>query len=62
VSSFGTHLVLVQLDQVPLARSFAEVKEQVKIDYVQAQRQKSAEAYYKSLRDQYQISIEAPKS
>lgn len=57
-SPFGTHLVNVSLNQKPKPQELAEVREQVKKDYRQFQREKSAEKYYQDLRSKYKISIE----
>ncbi|MCF6275469.1 MAG: peptidyl-prolyl cis-trans isomerase [Robiginitomaculum sp.] len=57
-SGFGTHLVNVSLNQKAQPLTFTQAKNKVSIDYIQAQREKSAANYYNNLRGQYRIIVE----
>ncbi len=59
-SAYGWHLVRLT-GRVP-ARDplMAEVRDAVRRDYLQARRQDANEAFYESLRDRYDVHVEAP--
>ena len=59
-SGFGTHMVRLSRSLPAKPLSFAQARDRVERDYLQARREQTAEDFYKNLRDQYRIKIESP--
>lgn len=57
-SGFGTHFINISLDQPAKPLTFEKARNKVGIDFTRSLREAAAANYYKSLRSQYQITIE----
>ena len=57
-SAYGVHLVRVLGMQSAGTPSFEQVRDRVAVDYLEAHTSEEAEAYYRTLRDQYEVRIQ----
>lgn len=60
-SGFGLHLVLVRERQPGSLPALAEVHQSVERDWRNARREDAREAFYRGLRDRYEVSVERPE-
>ncbi len=60
-SGFGLHLVLVRERQPESLPPLAEVRETVEREWRNASREEAGEAFYRSLRERYVVSVESPQ-
>ena len=60
-SGFGLHLVLILERQPGSLPVLAEVREAVERDWRNARRKEATDAFYRGLRDRYEISVERPE-
>ena len=58
-SAYGSHLVNVTQVEPAHPATLAEVRRDVRLDWLRDERQKRDEQFYEQLRDRYQISIES---
>ncbi len=60
-SGFGLHLVLIRERQPGSLPELAEVRETVEREWRNARREETTEAFYRGLRDRYEVSVEHPE-
>ena len=60
-SAYGLHLVLIRERQPGSLPALAEVREAVEREWRNARRKEANEAFYRGLRDRYEVSIERPE-
>ncbi len=60
-SGFGLHLVLIRERQPGSLPGLAEVRDVVEREWRSARREEANEAFYRGLRDQYEVSVERPE-
>ena len=58
-SGFGLHLVFVEAREEGRVPSLAEVRDAVRMDWQTAQRAAANEAFYRRLRERYQVTVDA---
>jgi parvulin-like peptidyl-prolyl isomerase len=58
-SGFGLHLVFVETREAGRLPALAEVREAVRADWESAQRAEENEAFYRRLRERYQVTVDA---
>ena len=58
-SGFGLHLVFVETREAGRLPALAEVREAVRADWESAQRAEANEAFYRRLRERYQVTVDA---
>lgn len=59
-SAFGLHLVLVEAKEEARLPSLAEVRDDVRNDWLAARRAEANEAFYQSLRGRYEVTVDPP--
>ena len=57
-SAYGSHLVNVTQIEPGHSATLAEVRKNVRLDYLRDQKQKQDELFYQKLRDRYTVSID----
>jgi hypothetical protein len=57
-SSFGLHLVFVEAREAGRAPALAEVRDAVRSDWIAARRSEADEAFYRGLRERYEVTID----
>jgi parvulin-like peptidyl-prolyl isomerase len=58
-SGFGLHLVLVEAREEARASALDEVREAVRNDWLAAQRAEANEAFFRRLRERYEVTVDA---
>ncbi len=61
-SAYGLHLVLIRERQPGMLPALVEVREEVDREWRAARRKEATEAFYRALRDRYEVSIERPEA
>ncbi len=61
-SGFGLHLVFVETREEGRAPALDEVRDAVRNDWSSARRTEANEAFYQSLRERYEVTIEVPRA
>ena len=59
-SGFGLHLVFVEEHEAGRPPRLDEVREAVRSDWLDARRAEANEAFYRSLRDRYEVIVDVP--
>jgi parvulin-like peptidyl-prolyl isomerase len=60
-SSYGVHLVLVTERKEGRMPALAEVRDAVRLEWIDAQRREANEKFFQTLRERYSIVIEQPE-
>ncbi len=60
-SGFGLHLVLIRERQPGSLPALADVRETVEREWRNVRREEANEAFYRGLRDRYEVSVERPE-
>ncbi len=61
-SSFGLHLVLIRERQRGSVPALADIREGVEREWRNLRREEANEAFYRGLRDRYEVSVEHPEA
>jgi len=59
-SAYGLHLVMIDERRPGALPAFEKVRDRVQREWEAARRKKATEAFYESLRDRYEVSVERP--